>query len=348
MKPKPYFSIGLAAFVLASCQSKPAPETAAADPAVPVLTQTVSRSSSDNQISISGNVEGNRTVKLGFLVGGKINYIAATEGQPVAAGKVLASLDPTSYRLGVDAATASVNQVQDEYNRLKLMHDRNSLSDADFAKVSNGLKQAQAQAGLQKKNLSDTKLYAPFSGVLLKKNTEIGEIVGSGMPLFIVSDIQKVKVNAAIPESELQRVKIGQSAQVYISALDSTFTGKVTEVGSAADATTRSFSVKIELRNPKLLIRPGMVAEVKLPSTQKTESLTLPAEAVLHDTDNSSYVFVADSQKKQAFKRRVSIGRLLDSTIEITSGLQPGELVITGGQQKIHDGSAIQLTNTQP
>ncbi len=345
MKTK-YYPALLMGLILASCQSKPSTENVVTtESAVPVLTQAAALSSSESQMSISGNVEGNRTVKLGFLVAGKVNYIAAAEGQMVSAGKVLASLDPTSYKLGVDAANASVSQTQDEYNRLKLMHDRNSLSDADFSKISNGLKQAEAQAGLQKKNLSDTKLYTPFSGVLLKKNTEIGEIVGSGMPLFIVSDIQKVKVNAAVPEAELRNVKIGQKAQVYISALDSTFTGKVIEVGSAADATTRSFSAKIEISNPKLLIRPGMIAEVKLPSAKKSEFLSLPTEAVLRDTDNSSYIYVADPQKKQAFKRRVSIGRLQDSTIEITSGLQKGELVITGGQQKIHDGSSVSFTN---
>ena len=327
-----------------ACHPRQANQEATVSP-IPVLTRAAALTPVSSDISISGNVEGSKTVRLGFLVAGKVNYISAAEGQSVAAGKVLASLDPASYQFGVDAASASAAQVEDEYNRLKLMHDRNSLSDADFSKISNGLKQAQAQAGLQRKNLSDTKLYSPISGVLLKKMTEVGEIVGSGMPLFVVSDIRKVKVNAAIPESELRRVRLGQDARVYIAALDETVSGKVTEVGSAADATTRSFSVKIDVPNPKLLIRPGMIAEVTLPSSQKKEILGLPAEAVLRDADNTAYVFVADPARKQAFKRKVSIGRLTDSVLEIVSGIQPGEQVVTGGQQKLHDGSPVTISS---
>ncbi|WP_332367629.1 efflux RND transporter periplasmic adaptor subunit [Spirosoma telluris] len=138
-----------------------------------------------------------------------MNFIAADEGQTIRKGQLLASLDPTNYGIAKELADVQVGQVSDEYNRLKLMHDRNSLSDADFAKVNFSLQQAKVQQKLQTKNLSDTKLYAPISGVMLKKMAEVGEITGVGTPLFVVSDISKVNVNAYIPESELHTVRLG-------------------------------------------------------------------------------------------------------------------------------------------
>ncbi|RFM32249.1 efflux RND transporter periplasmic adaptor subunit [Chitinophaga silvisoli] len=314
------------------------------DTAIPVITQTVQTSTASHAINISGNIEGSKTVHLGFMVAGKINYIAADEGQTIRSGQLLASLDPQNYAIAKEMADASTNQAQDEYNRLKIMYDRKSISESDYSKITNTLAQARAQQKLQAKNLSDTKLYSPISGVLLKKSAETGEITSAGMPLFTVSDIRTVKVNAYIPESELNNVKLGQEAAVLVGAVNDTFHGKVTEVGAAADAAARAFTVKITLDNPQLLIRPGMIAEIKLASGNVSNILAIPVEAVMHDIDGQTYVYVVDTQRHQAFKRKVSIGQLSGNLMEITTGLNTGEQIVTGGQQKLNDGAVVSLS----
>ncbi len=343
MITKKIYPLIITAAVLSACGSKKEEKTAEIL-AVPVVTEQAQKTTSKHEISISGNIEGHKTVRLGFMVAGKINYIAAAEGQLVSKGQLLSSLDPASYNIAHEMAEIQVNQVQDEYNRLKIMKDRNSLSESDFSKVSFGLQQAKTQQKLQDKNLADTKLYSPISGVLLKKLAETGEITGIGTPLFVVSDIRTVKVNAFIPESELHHIKLGQQATVLISSLNDTFTGRVTEVGSAADVTSRAFTIKIELPNPKLLIRPGMIAEVKVSSDQSREVLTLPADAVLRDSDNQSYVYVVDSRQNKAFKRKISVGQLINNQIEIMSGLSESEVVVTGGQHKLDDATPVTIS----
>lgn len=313
---------------------------------IPVVAKQIAKISTDKEISISGNIEGSKTVKLGFLVAGKVNYIAASEGATLEAGQLLSSLDPEHYKIAKEIADAHLDQVQDEYNRLSIMHDRKSVPDSDFTRISNALKLATAQQKLQNKNLSDTKLYSPIKGVLLKKGTEVGEIVASGLPLFVVSDISIVQVSAAVPETDLLQVKIGSAAAVYISSIDSTFRGKIVEIGSLAEPATRSFTVKIELKNPDLIIRPGMTAEIKMMSGRKMEIMAVPGEAVLRDLDNTSYVFIADETRKQAFKRKISLGRMVGKNIEVTSGVSPNEWVIVGGQHKLNDGASISLKQT--
>ncbi|MGV3706624.1 MAG: efflux RND transporter periplasmic adaptor subunit [Arcticibacter sp.] len=339
--------VSVLAFSLAliSCQSgKKSPSADASYTAIPVVTQPVSTMSSSTPLSLSGNVEGNTTVRLGFMVAGKINFIAAQEGQNVKKGQLLSSLDPSSYQIAKAQADIQVSQVTDEYNRVKLMYERNSVSQSDFNKVNFTLQQARQQQKLHAKNLADTRLYSPISGVLLKKMAETGEIVGVGTPLFVVSDISRVKVNAFIPETELKHVKLGDQTKVYISSLDKTFTGKVTEIGSAAEATSRAFAVKVDLANPGLLIRPGMIAELRIEKGSTSQMITLPAEAVLHDTDNQTYVFIADNKQMKAYKRNVTVGQLIDNQIEVTAGIREGELIVTGGQQKLTDGASISLT----
>lgn len=329
------------AFLIFGCSS--GVENKHTDISVTVLAKKIERESVERVISLSGNIEGFKTAKLGFMVSGKVNYIAVKEGAAVEEGQLLASLDPENYKIAKEIADASLDQIQDEYNRISIMHERKSISDGDFSKISNTLKLARAQQKLQIKNLSDTKLYSPFRGVLLKRGTEVGETVGSGHPLFAVSDIHIVKVNAAVPETDLRLIKIGGMADVFVSSVNATFSGRVVEIGSVAEPATRSFSVKIELQNPNLIIRPGMTAEIKILSGQKSNIIAVPGDAVLREPDNSAYVFVADPVGMKAFKRKVALGRMTGSNVEVTSGILPNDLVIVGGQHNLINGSLITL-----
>jgi membrane fusion protein, multidrug efflux system len=343
MKPKECFFILTTILIFVGCQLG-TNKNKVDDVAISVLTTKSKMVSANHEISISGNIEGNKTVRLGFMVAGKINSITANEGQMVTKGQLLSSLDPVSYSIAKEIADLQVNQVEDEFNRLKEMYDRKSISESDFAKVNFGLQQARAQQKLHAKNLADTKLFSPINGVLLRKMAEAGEIIGIGIPFLVVSDIRTVKVSAFIPENELQTIKLGQKATVRVSSLENIFEGKVTEVGSAADVASRAFTVKIELDNPGLLIRPGMIAEVKLTSDQQYWALALPVGSILNDYDNRSFVFVVDSIKGKAFKRDVTLGKLINGQIEITSGLRKNESVVCGGQQNMVDGSSISIS----
>ena len=309
------------------------------DKSIVVITEQISETTHHQHVSVSGNIEGNKTVKLGFMVGGKINGINFSEGQNVGEGQLVATLDPTNYNIAKEIADVQVGQVTDEYNRLQLMHERNSVSESDFKKIDFALQGARAQQKLQVKNLSDTRLYSPISGIVLRKLAEPGEIVATGSVVMVVSDIRTVKVNAYIPENQLSQIKIGQSAEVTIGALGENITGKVIEVGGAADVSTRAFTVKIEIENPKQKIRPGMIAEINMDGQDESQVLTIPAQAILRTPDGQPFVFIVSNG--QAFQRNISTGSIYGDRIEIVSGLSANEFLIVGGQQKLSNGSKI-------
>jgi RND family efflux transporter MFP subunit len=328
--------------LMAGCNTRKGKQESREAP-VTVTVSSAQKISSAREIKLSGNIEGLKTVRLGFLVAGRINYVACNEGDPVTSGRILASLDPASYEIAKELADIQVNQVQDEFNRLSEMHDKQSISESDFAKISFGLQQAKAQQKLHAKNLADTRLYSPIDGILLKRLAEPGEITGIGLPVFVVSDIRKVKVNAPVPESELLFFRIGTKAKVNIPALGRDYEGKIIEVGSAADPATRTFTARIEVDNPGQLIRPGMIAEIAYQTDSKENMLAIPIEAFLHDNNGQGYIFVADTLKHIAFRRDIATGRFRNSMIEVVSGLSEGEKVVTGGQQKLTDGSPIDI-----
>ena len=338
----PFIGILLAiSLIFNACKTKNQKDTKE----ISVIAELVGFTSVEQNVSVSGNIEGNKTVKLGFMVAGKINQINVAEGQNISIGQLIATLDPTHYAIAKEMADIQVAQTTDEYNRLKAMYDRNSISDSDFKNIDFALQAAKAQQKLHNQNLSDTRLYAPFSGVLLKKLSEKGEIINQGMPVLVLSDISKIKVNAYIPENQLNQIHLGQIAHVQIGALGESFEGKIIEVGSVADATTRAFTAKIEVDNPELKIQPGMTAEVTIPSSKEKSVLAIPASAILRTPEGWSFVFIAD--KGQAFQRNVSIGAVYSDKIEILSGLSAGEILITGGQHKLTNGSKISITNKE-
>jgi len=344
MTQQKLLSLSLVTFLLiAGCKSRPAGSGQEAPAGIPVKVKKIEPLTIPNDITVSGNVEGNTTVKLGFLVGGKIDYIFGKEGQPVRQGQLVSSIEPTNYLIAKRLADVQVGTTADEFRRTKLLHDRNSCSESDFTKIDFALQQARLQQQLQQKNLSDTRLYSSVDGVLIKKSAEVGEIVGVGAPQFVIADIRKVKVLAYIPENELHLIKKGQQANVLVSALDRTFNGRVTEIGSAADETSRAFTIKIEVPNPDLLIRPGMIAEASIKTDDSARTMLVPAETIIHGLDNQQYVYVADPGQHKAFLRKISIGKMMDNKIQVTGGLTAGELIVEEGQNKLTDGTPITL-----
>ncbi|SDG73215.1 efflux RND transporter periplasmic adaptor subunit [Chitinophaga filiformis] len=338
-----YFTL-IAILIFSSCRHKETQTSENASQPLAVKAEEVHPTTISGEVSVSGNIDGNTTVKLGFMVGGKINYISNNEGDNISKGQLIASLDPTNYSIAKRQADVQVSTASDEFDRLKILHERGSLSESDFSKIGFNLQQAKLQQQLQQKNLSDTRLYSTISGVLLKRQAEVGEIVSVGSPLFIVSDISKVKVLAYVPEGELHEIRIDQTANISISSLGRTFTGKVIEVGSTADATSRAFTIKIGIENPGLVIRPGMIAEARIATNSNKQVILLPAESIQQDQANQSFVFVVDKAQNKAFRRRVSLGNMVDNKIEIVSGLSEKELVVTGGQKRLSDGSLITIT----
>jgi RND family efflux transporter MFP subunit len=326
-----------------SCRDKP--QMPRSSEALPVRVMKVVKVKTPREISVSGNVEGNRTVKLGFLVGGRISFILPAEGQKVTKNQLVASLDPENYAIAKELADIQVAQADDEYNRLKGMHDTRSISDGDFAKIGFARQLALTQQKLHAKNLTETKIFSPISGMLLKKLAEAGEITGTGIPVAVISDIDPVKVTAFIPENELHLVKMGQTATVRISSLDSVFSGKVTEIGALADPGARSFPVRIEVKNPEMLIRPGMIAEITLPTDESEDIISLPPELIISDLNNLTSVFVVDEASGKAFRREISLGKLSGNRIEIISGLGENEMIVTDGRHKLSDGMPVKIQN---
>lgn len=340
--------LGLAALLSFACGPED-PLEGAADEAVPVLVREATVLERSEYVALSGDVEARRTANVGFLVPGVASSVGPSEGDPVTLGQVLAELDPTEYRLNLELTTAQREQAEDEHARAEMVFAEEGVSESDFRKAQTAVRMALAQEALAEKKLADTRLEAPISGIVAYRGIQVGEQGGPGQPVFTIVQVDPARVRVGVPEVDIGRVSVGQRAVVTIPALDgATFEGRVRLVGIAADPASRTYTAKVEVSNPDRVLRPGMIAEVRIDTDDMVRTVTVPGEAIVRDADGVTHLFVYFPEEERVHRRRVEVGTAYGTEVEIEEGLEGGEMVVIGGQNRIREGSTVAARLEEP
>ena len=328
--------------------------------AVPVTVGRVQKVQDLETISVSGVVSTpNSPAQLCFLVSGKVLSVGLREGEYVKKGQVLASIDPTDYRLALAAARAQADQArvgyeraEDEFKRMKMLYDSKSLAPNDFQKYKASYdsarqqyEQAVASEKLSRKHLTDGTLRAPTSGYIAKRSIEPGDTASPGRVAFEIVQIDPIEVNVGVPETDVRLVKIGQKADITVPALPGkSFLGTVRVINVSADPNTRTYMTRISVANREHELRVGMVAEATILGNRTIAMATLPGDAVVCDPQGATQVYVYYPDQKRVYTKRVEIGTAVNRNVEIKSGLSGNELIVLAGQTKLRNGLTVSAT----
>jgi RND family efflux transporter MFP subunit len=206
---------------------------------------------------------------------------------------------------------------------------------------------ARAEVERLQEDLADTVVRAPFDGVIGERFVEIGDQVAPGQKLFTVLEISWVKVVARIPSEFIGHIETGMNAEVTTRAYpDTIFNGVTIHVYPEADPKNRTFAVEVKVNNQlKPMIMPGMFARVRFPITRLDQVLMVPRDALLED-DRGNYVYVVDRSTNTARRRDLVIGDLRPEEALVRTGLSAGETIVVRGQERLHDGAAIEWTSS--
>jgi len=180
---------------------------------------------------------------------------------------------------------------------------------------------------------------APISGVVGKVYVEIGQSVAPGVPIAIVTSYSdKVKIKAPISDQDLNFLKLGARAEVFVATYpQETFLGRVTQFSPVLDPVSRSATVEVTVPNPNKKLVPGMAASLRLILEQKPDVLAVPLSALF--TNGFSKVMVIEGTT--AHLREIKVGLIGDEWIEVVAGLREGEKVATVGKERIQDGEEV-------
>lgn len=312
--------------------------------AVRVKTMTVADKGVDENFTYSGTVEEETGTVVSFSAAGTIKTLTVSEGDRIAKGQLIGTLDDASLRSAYEIAEATLNQAKDAYNRMKLLHDSNSLPDIKWVDVQSKLSQAENAAKIARIALDDAKLYAPVSGVVSEKMASVGQTVAPGLPIAKIVDIRSVKVAISIPENEITKFSTGTAASITTkSSSGAVYSGKLVEKGVAANPLSRSYLVKYQVDNTDGMLLPGMICEVSVEGTSAVDGVVLPVSAVLLAADNTQFVWL--DSVGVARKRVVVPGAMLPEGIMIESGLAKGDKVIVAGTEKVSQGTKVTSIN---
>lgn len=344
-----------AALVLTACaRVEPAPE-----PVRAVRTTTVAPQSAGGSWEYAAEVRARTESRLGFRVGGKIVRRNADLGDTVKAGQVLASLDAQDLRLGQDAARAALvaaqanfDQTAADLKRFRELRDQGFISSAELERRDTALKaaqaqldQARAQSSVQGNQAGYATLVADASGVITGVDAEPGMVVAAGTPVVRLAHDGPRDVVFSVPEdkAELVRALAGQPGRFKVrlwGAAGDTLPATIREIAAAADPVTRTFLVKADVG--KAPVRLGQTATVVVEAPAVAAVTKLPLSA-LKEEQGRSVVWVVDKSSMTVQTQPVQIAGADGNEAVVTSGVQPGQVVVTAGVHVLTPGQKVKF-----
>lgn len=310
------------------------------------------------QITVSGQVEAQETAIIGTRVMGFVSSIKVKPGETVRKGQllmVIKSEDIAAKRAQAQAmiaeAEAAFEDARKDFDRYTELHKQQSASTKEFENVTlryNSVK-AKLETAQQIKNeteamLSYANLVAPFSGTVTQKNIDEGSIAGPGMPLLVIENQHSFQVRAFVPEGEVGKLKSGMSAEIIIKSTGKRITGRLVEISPSSQFTAGQFQVKItvpESENDGLFSGMYVNVSIGLQNDSRTQSLYVPASAIIHKDQLAGLYTIGDDQTAQL--RWLKTGKEFGNEVEVLSGLSAGEKFVIRSEGRLYNGAQVQV-----
>jgi multidrug efflux system membrane fusion protein len=342
-------------------------------PLTPVRVETVGRADGSSALRYSAAILPVQAVPATFKVPGYIADITRVtdafggsrilqEGDRVTAGQPLARIRPDDFQVKLSQARSQESEVEagfaqaeQAFKRATALYEKKSLTRADYeaAKAAYdavAAKRTGVRAVIQEASnaVEDSVLKSPLTGTVIKRLIEVGALVGSGTPGFMVADTSTVKVLFGAPEPVVRRLKRGQTQAVTTETYpNQTFEGRITSLAPAADPGSLVFDIEVTIPNGDGRLKPGMVASIELSGSGAPPQLAIPLAAIVRSParPDGYAVFVIETSggTTRVKQREVTLGEMVSNGVAVTSGLSGGERIVVSGAKIVVDGEAVEI-----
>lgn len=312
-----------------------------------VKTITVKDTLFNHYIEIQGNVDTKENIVISPEYSGILTQLYVKAGQKVSKGQVLARIDDGGMSAQLAQAETQLALAKTTFERQKNLWDQKIGSEIQFLQAKTSLESQQKVVAQIKSQLNKTNVVAPFSGTIDEVITEKGKVVAPGMDLFRIVNLSNMYVTANVPENYIAQLKLGAIVNVYLNALGKSYQGKVRQIGNYINPNNRTFSIEISLPNPDNLLRPNQVAVLKIEDYKNPKALLLPENILQETADGSKIVYVVNKVESnntaKVSQKKIEIGYTSGSFVEVKSGLESGEMVVTDGAKSLKDGITVEI-----
>lgn len=341
MKTLPLLSgvILATALFVTGCHQPAEPTTSSSSlPSLDVRVQPAQSRTNQNTEAVVGTVRARLHANIAAKVSGRIARMNVVEGQRVKTGDVLVQLDVREINAQLAQAQARLQQADSDLHRFEGLRKQQAVTPAEFDAVQARQRVAQAAVEEAQTMLGYATIRAPFDGTITHKLADVGDLATPGRPLIEMENPSSLRFEADVPEAMIDQIQLHAKLPVVISGVSGPLEGTVAEIAPAADPYSRTYRVKLDLP-PTPSLRAGQFGRVAVPVPAGPE-LWVPASAVVRH-GQMEQVFVATNHVAQM--RLVRTGRHLGNQVELLSGVNAGELVVTQNAGELVDGQPITI-----
>jgi membrane fusion protein (multidrug efflux system) len=336
--------IVLLATSLVACEK---PEALVAAPR-PALVTKIHTGSDLQTMAITGEIKPRYTSAEGFRVAGKIIKRYVEEGQAVKKGQLLVQFDDQLPAAQVQQAQAELNIAKANNMRNAELVAQNFISRRTLDESAAAQQVAEAKLALARATESRLKIIAPFDGLAGIRSVNVGDYLKDGADIVNLEDMDAIFVDYRLPERFQTKIRRGQSSVVELDALPGRkFPATVLAIDPLIDANGRSVGVRACIDNRRLQLRPGMFARVNAVFGQRDSARVIPEEAIVPQGGKQFVIKVVNGStpnSRVTQRTEVKIGLRSPGKVEVLEGLEPGETVVTAGQQRLQrDGTEVRV-----
>lgn len=297
-----------------------------------------------------GTARANESVTLTPRVSDTIRSVQFDDGDIVSKGEVLVLLADDEEQAQLSEAEANLLEARQAFKRIQNLVKQGNASGAALDTERRRMAEAQFRLDAAKARLADQRIVAPFDGMLGLRQISEGSLVTPSTAITTIDAIDIINLDFSVPERFIATLATGQSVTAKVSAYpDRVFEGTVKTIASRVDTVTRSVVVRAELSNKDRALRPGLLMTVEV-INRSWRAIGVPEEAIV-PTGGRDYVFVVEGD--EALRRQVDLGLRRPGYVEVLSGIEPGDRVVTQGTvrlgrsgMKVVDMSADETTRS--
>jgi len=273
---------------------------------------------------------------------GVVLEISAEEGDYVEAGQILAMVETDRYALEVERANAALKRLETDFQRKKELFNKKLVSTEDYERVSAEYEAQKAAYQLAKLDLAYTRIRAPISGYISERMIRVGNLVTLHQPVYHVTSYNPLLAVLYVPERELSVLSKGLEVSVALDAWPGeVFKGEVIRISPVIDPGTGTFRVTAEVKDHGAMLKPGLFGRVQILYDLHQDVPVIPRSAVITE-DEYSHVFVIN-EDGSASRRTIQLGYESNGHIEVLTGLDKGELVVTAGKGSLSEGTRVEI-----
>ncbi len=314
---------------------------------IAIKTTNVGSLALDSHISASGLVTTENETTYSFKIGGVISGIFVEEGQFFRKGQLLATLDETEIRSGLNQSDLNVQKYERDYRRADNLYKDSVYTLEQVQNTKTGLDIARKQKDAVAFNARYAKIYATTDGFVSHKVGSKGEIVGPGSPVLMINETShnnNYLLKVGVTDTEWTSVKTGQKAVVTLDGYpDKTFDAFVFRKSQAADMALGSFQVELKMVMNGSKPAVGMFGKAKIKTDQSEDFMMVPYNSLIEADGNKAFVFVVQNNKVK--KRPITIARFEKDKVYVQDGLQKSDKIVISNSAYLNEQSTIKIIN---